>query len=111
MLYAGRPARTCLVAEPNTIIITVSLGVRIKATGNAGHGSALLQGTAVERLERVLSSIQAFRAEQIQRLARSEFAARDSGKFTSINITMLEAGKQMNVIPDEATAGLAGRDG
>lgn len=81
------------------------VGIKIVVTGNAGHASALLQGTAMERLVRILSAIQAFRSHQVLKLAKSDFMARDSGKYTSINVTMLESGKQMNVIPDEAIAG------
>jgi aminoacylase len=80
--------------------------VKVVAIGNAGHGSALLQGTAVERLLRVLEKVRSFRAEQMKRLAQSDNQLRDCGKFTSINITRLQAGSQTNVIPDEAIAHL-----
>lgn len=38
------------------------------------------------------------------KLTDSSNVLRDSGRITSVNITMLAAGKQLNVIPDEATA-------
>lgn len=64
----------------------------------------MLQGTAMERLLRILGRVQQFRDDQVARLARSDDVLRDCGKFTSVNITMLSAGKQVNVIPDEAVA-------
>ena len=78
--------------------------VKIIAIGNAGHGSALLQGTAVERLLCVLERVRSFRAKQVKRLSQSDDQLRDCGKFTSVNITRLQAGSQTNVIPDEAIA-------
>lgn len=80
------------------------IGVKITATGNAGHGSAMLQGTAIERLLQSLEMVQEFRSEQMARLVKSDNQLRDCGRLTSVNITMLEAGKQVNVIPDEAIA-------
>lgn len=78
--------------------------IKIVATGTAGHGSALLQGCAVDRLLRVLERIQDFRAKQVHRLTTIGDEFVNSGKITSINITRLHAGKQINVIPDEAVA-------
>lgn len=80
------------------------LGVKIRTTGNAGHGSALLQGTAVERLLKILGRVCDFRDAQLAKLTQSDNVLRDCGKFTSVNITMLSGGKQVNVIPDEALA-------
>ena len=80
------------------------VGIKIKTSGAAGHGSSLLQGTAVERLMKVLNAVSEFRSLQVDRLAKSDDYVRDCGKFTSVNITMLNAGSQVNVIPDEACA-------
>lgn len=80
------------------------VGVKIIAKGNAGHGSVMLQGTAVERLLNCLQKVRQFRVEQLGKLCKSDNMIRDAGKFTSVNITMLKAGQQTNVIPDEAIA-------
>lgn len=58
----------------------------------------------MERLLGCLSRVQAFRAAQMAKLTSSPNALRDSGHITSVNITMMEAGKQVNVIPDVASA-------
>ena len=97
------------VPSPNNIVYLysgerASWFVKIKATGNAGHGSAFVQGTAVERILVVLQRIQEFRDQQLKKVTRSSDLWRDMGRMTSVNVTMLEAGKQINVIPDEACA-------
>ena len=58
----------------------------------------------MERLLRILGRVPKFRDDPVARLTRSDDVLRDCGKFTSVNITMLSAGKQVNVIPDEAVA-------
>lgn len=61
--------------------------IRITATGPAGHGSSLLQGTAVERLLTVLNKFSEWRASELKALAAHDG---DLGAVTSINITVLK---------------------
>lgn len=79
------------------------LAVKITTSGNAGHGSIFVQDTAVEKLHRIMDKILTFRSQQMAKLAQSADPLA-TGRITSVNITMLEAGKQLNVIPDEASA-------
>lgn len=75
----------------------------LKATveGAAGHASTMPQGTAMERMLRLLNRIYAYRTEQQLRL-KSE----PPGMTTSINVTMIEGGRQVNVIPDIIVASI-----
>ena len=92
---------------------------RVEARGKTGHGSRFVQNTAIPKLLRVLSKIQAFRAAEEAKLSSHGCSCgRQLGEVTSINITMLEAGVKttvdeetgiqnyaFNVIPEVARAG------
>lgn len=81
--------------------------VDIIATGAAGHGSRFIEPSAVNRLLRVLNKCLEFRDSQARMLREAEASCgKTLGDFTSLNITMLEAGSQHNVVPVEAKAGL-----
>jgi hypothetical protein len=58
----------------------------------------------MERLLRFLHRVSSFREVQVKKIIHSDNVMRDSGRFTSVNITMISGGKQANVIPDEVTA-------
>lgn len=67
----------------------MSIGIQITALGNAGHGSALLQGTAMEKMLKTLQRVQEFRMTQSVKLVSSDNILRDCGRITSVNITMV----------------------
>ena len=94
--------------------------VRVSADGNTGHGSRFIEGTAVEQILGVTQRAQAFRQMQKDTLHGTGSHAGCShgvakkkvlGDVTSLNITMLKAGVQvngvdaMNVVPAHAEAG------
>jgi aminoacylase len=83
--------------------VSYSVGIKVIAHGAAGHGSSLAQGTSNERLLKCLLKFSEWREEQTRRLVA---ANGDLGAVTSINITMLQAGKQCNVIPEVAEASI-----
>lgn len=96
--------------------------VHIKATGNTGHGSRFIEGTAVEQVVGVVNKALQYRQEQLDLLhGRGHHAGCNHavaskrlltlGDVTSINVTMLRAGVQasgkdiINVVPAVAEAG------
>ncbi|EGF77365.1 hypothetical protein BATDEDRAFT_91704 [Batrachochytrium dendrobatidis JAM81] len=83
--------------------------IKITAKGGAGHASQFIEPSATERLVRVLSKFVAFRDAEKLRLAvcRNEFGRRlRIGDVTTTNITMMNAGVQFNVVPEEAWVGV-----
>ena len=85
--------------------------IKVTATGAAGHGSRFIEGTAVNKLARVVEKMLAFREDQKRQLDATCHCGKQLGDFTSVNCTMLQAGEpdparpQYNVIPTVATAG------
>ncbi|KAI9479758.1 adenylate cyclase [Coemansia sp. RSA 989] len=79
--------------------------VRFVARGNAGHGSQFIPDTAAEKLLPVISHLMEFRQEQLARLNEplAGGARRDLGDVTTTNLTMMNAGKQHNVVPECAS--------
>ncbi|KAJ3274856.1 adenylate cyclase, partial [Borealophlyctis nickersoniae] len=81
--------------------------LKVTARGMAGHGSQFLEPCATVRLHKIIKKFLAFREAE---KARLEYGRKESGvKFTlgdvkSTNLTMLQAGKQINVVPEEASA-------
>lgn len=74
------------------------------AIGGAGHGSRFIQGSAVERLLGCLGKVQEFIKAQVSKLEKLDDTFLNGELLTCVNITMLSAGKQINVVPDEASA-------
>ena len=74
--------------------------IRIKATGTAGHGSLLLGNSSTLKLLDVLNKVKSFRENQVNKLN----SGIKIGDLTSANITMLNCGKQVNIIPEVAEA-------
>ncbi|OMJ20661.1 Aminoacylase-1 [Smittium culicis] len=75
--------------------------VKFIAHGNTGHGSQFIEGTAIEKLLPVINELSNFRKVQLDSL-KEKFSIsqmQNQGNFTSVNLTMLEGGKQPNVIP------------
>lgn len=94
--------------------------IRIIADGNTGHGSRFIEGTAVEQVLGVTQRALAFRQNQKDILhgvnshsgcSHGVAKKKALGDVTSLNITMLKAGVQvngenvMNVVPAHAEAG------
>lgn len=94
--------------------------LKLKATGNTGHGSRFIQDTATRKLLRAVDKMLEFRDEQEKLLLGSEHTpgckhavAKKLGDVVTLNLTMLKAGVTtdngrtfaLNVVPPEAEAG------
>lgn len=72
-----------------------------KINGTPGHGSLLLKDTAGEKLRNFLDKMFAFRATQVERLNNDPDLT--IGDVTTVNVTMIEGGVHLNVLPDYFT--------
>ncbi|KAJ2224356.1 adenylate cyclase [Coemansia sp. RSA 485] len=81
--------------------------IKFVAHGNAGHGSQFIKDTAGEKLSVVIDRMLQFRKEQLTALnqPRSDGSLRTLGDVTSTNLTLLKAGVQHNVVPEQAMVG------
>ncbi|VDK29797.1 unnamed protein product [Anisakis simplex] len=61
-----------------------------------------IEDTAAEKLQRVINSFLAFRAEQ-KKIFDSD-PEQSVGKMITVNLTKIEGGSQVNVVPTELTA-------
>lgn len=68
-----------------------------KCSGNAGHGSLLLQNTAGEKVNYLLQKFFELRKNEVQRLESNPELT--IGDVTTVNLTMINGGVQGNVIP------------
>ncbi|XP_022177270.1 aminoacylase-1-like isoform X1 [Myzus persicae] len=73
----------------------------IRSTGTPGHASLLHDNTAAEKLMYVVNKILDWRTEEKLKLSQGV----DIGEVTSVNMTMLEGGCQLNVVPPQLSAG------
>lgn len=70
--------------------------------GTTGHGSLLPSNTAGEKLRRIIDRLLDFRAEQVERLKNNpEYTI---GDVTSVNLTIVKGGVQVNVLPEQLSA-------
>lgn len=73
----------------------------IRSSGTPGHGSLLHYNTAAEKLMFVVNKILGWRTVEKNKLSNGM----DIGQVTSVNMTMLNGGCQLNVVPPELSAG------
>eukprot|EP00050_Salpingoeca_kvevrii_P011550 m.16220 g.16220 ORF g.16220 m.16220 type:complete len:456 (+) comp3484_c0_seq1:29-1396(+) len=76
--------------------------VRVTFEGNPGHASAFIKNTAASKLKAVMDKVFAFRDEQERRLEQPDTRL---GDVTSVNMTIVQGGVQMNVVPAKMEAG------
>eukprot|EP00696_Hemimastix_kukwesjijk_P009177 gnl/Hemi2/21625_TR7208_c0_g1_i1.p1 gnl/Hemi2/21625_TR7208_c0_g1~~gnl/Hemi2/21625_TR7208_c0_g1_i1.p1 ORF type:complete len:453 (+),score=139.05 gnl/Hemi2/21625_TR7208_c0_g1_i1:126-1361(+) len=83
--------------------------LKIRAVGNAGHGSRFIENTAAQKLVRSIQHFLTFRSEQE---AQMHTCNKHLGDVATINLTMMKGGVSadgqtfaLNVIPTEAEAG------
>jgi len=77
--------------------------VKFKIAGNPGHGSRFIENTAAEKAQYLMNKILGYRDTQKKLLeANPEFTL---GDVTTVNLTMISGGVQMNVVPNEFTLG------
>lgn len=83
-------------------MVTYTIGVEFRITGTAGHGSRLLENTAGEKLQRLLAKYVEFRNQELQKL--NGIGQLTIGDVTTVNLTVLNGGQQLNVVPSTIVA-------
>uniref|UniRef100_A0A915ARF3 N-acyl-aliphatic-L-amino acid amidohydrolase n=1 Tax=Parascaris univalens TaxID=6257 RepID=A0A915ARF3_PARUN len=74
----------------------------VKCKGQPGHGSRFIEDTAAEKLQRVINSFLAFREEEKTKLQSDPKLK--LGDVITVNLTKVEGGTQVNVVPAELSA-------
>lgn len=77
--------------------------VHVCCPGNPGHGSRFIENNAAEKLRKVINSFLDFRAQEEKKVKTSGCIR--LGDVTTVNLTWLEGGIQMNVVPEELKVG------
>lgn len=81
--------------------------VTITATGETGHGSSMPSTTAPIKLVKVMNKLLEFRDQELHKLKTLPNGLPiNLGSVTSLNITKLEGGVQLNVIPSSVSVGV-----
>ncbi|XP_022177265.1 aminoacylase-1A-like isoform X2 [Myzus persicae] len=70
----------------------------ITCTGQTGHGSILHENTAGEKLQFIINKFMNWREYEKTKLQNSDL---ELGDVTTINLTMINGGCQINVVPTE----------
>ncbi|XP_060874447.1 aminoacylase-1B-like isoform X2 [Metopolophium dirhodum] len=70
----------------------------ITCTGQTGHGSILHENTAGEKLQYIINKFMNWREHEKTKLQNSDL---ELGDVTTINLTMINGGCQINVVPTE----------
>lgn len=81
--------------------------IQITVKGNTGHGSRLIENTAAEKAQFIINELLKHRAEEKARLEKSQGTDKplQLGNITTINLTTMSGGVQLNVVPDQFTVG------
>ena len=77
--------------------------VKFHCKGNPGHGSRFIEGAPGEKIRILLNKLLDYREQQRKLLESDDKLL--LGDVTSVNLTMLSGGVQMNVVPSELVAG------
>uniref|UniRef100_A0A914DJJ2 N-acyl-aliphatic-L-amino acid amidohydrolase n=1 Tax=Acrobeloides nanus TaxID=290746 RepID=A0A914DJJ2_9BILA len=72
--------------------------IKVKCPGDPGHGSRFLDNNAGIKLQSIINSFLNYREEQRKKFLAS---GKSIGNFNSINLTKIEGGVQVNVVPSE----------
>lgn len=75
-----------------------SWNLTITCTGQTGHGSILHENTAGEKLQYIINKFMNWREYEKTKLINSDLGP---GDVTTINLTMINGGCQLNVVPTE----------
>ncbi|CAF0840138.1 unnamed protein product [Adineta ricciae] len=80
-----------------------ALGVDFVLKGNTGHGSRLIQNTAGEKAQFVINEMLDYRTREQQRFEQSQTSDHplQLGNITTVNLTKMSGGVQVNVVPDQ----------
>jgi len=73
--------------------------IKITCHGSPGHGSRFLENTAAEKAQKVINKLLEFRAQEKARLESNPELT--LGDVTTVNLTLMQGGVQVNVVPDK----------
>ncbi|KAI6187332.1 Amidohydro-rel domain-containing protein [Aphelenchoides besseyi] len=73
--------------------------IKVRCTGTPGHGSRFQENTAAAKLQSVINNFLKFREEQHQKLEQNKDLT--LGDVITVNLTKVDGGVQINVIPAE----------
>ncbi|CAL8089748.1 unnamed protein product [Orchesella dallaii] len=76
--------------------------IKVTIKGNTGHALNFVEGTSVEKLQKLMNGFLTLREKEKEKLSDGDVSR--LGLVTTINITMINGGLQPNVIPPELTA-------
>jgi aminoacylase len=76
--------------------------LRVTCSGNPGHGSKFIENTAAEKFQKVVNKFLSFREEQKKKLESDPKLS--LGDVTTVNMTIISGGVQVNVVPAELRA-------
>ncbi|CAF2340646.1 unnamed protein product [Rotaria sp. Silwood2] len=79
--------------------------IEVTVKGNTGHGSRLIENTAAEKVQFIVNEMLKYRADEKERLEKSQTTDKplQLGNITTINLTKMNGGVQINVVPDQYT--------
>lgn len=78
------------------------IDLKIKTTGTPGHGSLLHENTAGEKMQYMINKFMSWREGEKLRMKSGNL---NPGDVTSINLTLMNGGCQVNIVPPELTVG------
>ena len=73
--------------------------IKITCNGSPGHGSRFLENTAGEKSQKIINRLLDFRSQEKERLESNPELT--LGDVTTVNLTLMEGGVQVNVVPDK----------
>lgn len=75
--------------------------------GNAGHGSRFITNTAAEKAQFLINEMLQYRTNEKERFDQGQTGNKplQLGDVTTINLTKMSGGVQINVVPDQFTLG------
>jgi len=72
--------------------------IKIRCPGNPGHGSRFVENTAAEKVNYMMNKLLGWRKQEEDRMKAGNLLL---GEVTTVNVTGLEGGEQVNVVPSE----------
>ncbi|XP_035428662.2 aminoacylase-1-like [Spodoptera frugiperda] len=89
--------------DPKEILVfygeRTSRQIVVTCRGDPGHGSLLIPNTAGEKLHYIIDKFMTLRAEEKRKMDNGTWV----GDITTINLTQLSGGVQINVLPENVT--------
>ncbi|XP_049867861.1 aminoacylase-1-like isoform X4 [Pectinophora gossypiella] len=87
------------VTLKRTVHVTLMPEIKITVKGLGGHGSSLSDGSAVQKLQRIMDAIGKYRDSQ--KKISNEQSIPDAGAYDSVNINIIKTGIAENVMPEK----------